>query len=59
VALKLRYAPGFASVVTNPERSPDARLDNRPHPLPLTDTPPRLRHDVITASLVFSLSLRR
>jgi hypothetical protein len=57
VALELRYAPGFASVFTSAERPPDDRLDRLPDPPPLTAAPPRLRHDVITASLVYTLPL--
>jgi len=59
VDLELRYTPGFASVFTDAERPSDARLDRVPDPPPLSASPPRLRHDVVTASLVYSLPLDR
>lgn len=59
VALELRYAPGFASVFTDAQRPSEARLDRVPDPPPLTASPPPLRHDVITASLVYSVALGR
>lgn len=57
VALELRYTPGFRSVFTEADRPPDARLDRVPDPPPLSASPPPLRHDVITASLVYSVAL--
>lgn len=59
LALELRYAPGFASVFTDAERPQDTRLDRVPDPPPLSTSPPPLRHDVVTASLVYSLALGR
>jgi hypothetical protein len=57
VALELRYAPGFASVFTSAECPLDAQLGRLPDPPPLSADPPRLRHDVITADLVYTLLL--
>jgi hypothetical protein len=57
VTLELRYTPGLVSVFTDAERPADARRDRVPDPPPLTSSPPRLRHDVVTASLIYSLAL--
>lgn len=59
VSLELRYAPGLRSVFTDAERPPAKRLDRVPDPPPLSASPPPLRHDVITASLSYSVTLHQ
>jgi len=59
VALELRYSAGVRTIFTGTERSAADRTVNLADPPPLSDTPPPLRHDVITASLTLTVPLRR
>jgi hypothetical protein len=59
LGLELRYNRGFRSVFTDAARSPSARPAAFDEPPPLSRTPPTLHHDVITASLAYTLPLRR
>ena len=59
VALELRYNPGFASVFTRstpPEHERPEGLGEIPT---LSSSPPSLRHDVITASISYTVALGR
>jgi len=59
VALELRYSAGVRTIFTGAERTDADRSVNLADPPPLSDTPPPLRHDVITASLTLTVPLRR
>jgi hypothetical protein len=56
IALTLRYNPGFRSVFAR--SGPAASRESAPQPpFPLPSSVPTLRHDVITASLTYTLPL--
>ena len=59
LALELRYNAGVRTIFTGTERPAADRTGNVSDPPPLSDTPPPLRHDVITASLTLTVPLRR
>lgn len=59
ISLDLRYSAGFRSVFTDSARPSGKHLGPFPDPPPLTRIPPALRHDVVTASLSFTIPLRR
>ena len=57
IALDVRYNPGFRSVFTGagaPTRGKLTRLDR---PLPLMGSPPKMRHDVITLGVSYTVPL--
>ena len=53
LALELRYNPGFRTVLSSSARS----ASTAPDPFPLPSPSSTLRHDVITASLTYTLPL--
>lgn len=57
VGIELRYNLGFRSVFTQAARPPSQTLEEFRDPSPLTQTPPPLRHDVITVSLAYTIPL--
>lgn len=58
-SLDVRYNFGVRSLFSQEERSEEERPTALNEPPPLTRTPPSLRHDVITASLSYTVSLSR
>lgn len=58
VSLEVRYGPSFRSVFSTTRRSLTAQQIGLRDPPPLTRTPPDLRHDVITASLSYTVSIK-
>jgi len=59
IALELRYNRGIRSVFTQRGRSPDQKLGVFEDPPPLTRAPPALRHDLLTASIAYTVPFRR
>ena len=57
LALELRYNLGFRTVFTQTERASGQKLGTFADPSPLSRVPPPLRHDVITASLSYTMPL--
>jgi hypothetical protein len=57
IGIELRYNLGFRSIFTQAARPPSQTLEEFRDPSPLTQTPPPLRHDVITASLAYTIPL--
>jgi len=57
LTLEVRYNRGLRSIFTSATRSPSERSVTFGEPPPLTRTPPSLHHDVITASLAYTLPL--
>lgn len=55
IALEIRYNPGLRDVLTEAERLPETQKTPFDDPPPLTSSPPSLRHDVITASLSYTV----
>lgn len=59
IALELRYNRGLRSVFTQDARPSDQQLDAFDDPPPLGPAPPRLRHDILTASIAYTIPLGR
>lgn len=57
LSIDLRYNPGFRSIFTDRARPVGDRASVFGNPPPLSRFPPALRHDVITASLSYTLAL--
>jgi hypothetical protein len=57
VSLNVRYNPGLRSVFSTTQRPLTAQAVGAKDPPPLSQTPPSLRHDVLTAGLSYTMPL--